>query len=88
MHALEALCHGFKFKEIVESTDDLPALYNNGDNGKYGEIELKIIDGIYTCDVCGTVGDSVMVNEWIKNIWLHEKQVGEIHSSQPFSLCF
>ena len=32
---------------------------------------MKIIDGIYNAIVCGTVGDSVMVNEWIENIWLH-----------------
>ena len=68
MDALETLCHGFKFEEIVENIDDLPALYNNGENGKKGEygkygeiycskceIELKIIDGIYICDVAQLV---------------------------------
>ena len=84
MDALEALCFGFKFEEIVENIDDLPAPYNKGKKGEYGkygeiycskcEIELKIIDGIYICDVCGTVGDSVMVSEWIENIWLRRKK--------------
>ena len=76
MDTLEAQCHGFKVEEIVGNIDDLPALYNNGEikenkeYGKYGEIycskckiELKIIDGIYICDVCGIVGDNVMVSE-------------------------
>ena len=39
MDALEAQCHGFKFEEIVEDIDDLPALYNGKikENKEYGE---------------------------------------------------
>ena len=84
MDALEALCYGFKFEELVENINDLPALYNNRENGKkqqYPEnyckkckIEMTIIDGIYICDKCGIVGDNVVVNEWIENIWLHRNK--------------
>ena len=35
---------------------------------------MKIIDGIYTCDKCGSVGDIVMVNEWIESIWMCRKK--------------
>ena len=69
MDTLETMCHGFKFKEIVDNIDDLPALYNNGE--RYCtkcEMELKIIDGLFICDECGEVYDSVMVSEWVDNI--------------------
>ena len=83
MDTLEALCYRFKFEEIVENIDDLPALYNreNGKKKQYPEnyckkckIEMKIIDGIYISDKCGRVGDTVVVNEWIENIWMCRKK--------------
>ena len=83
MDALDAVCYGFKFEEIVENIDDQPALYNRekGKNKQYPEnyckkckSEMNIIDGNYICDKCGRVGDTVVVNEWIENIWMCRKK--------------
>ena len=43
MDVLEVLCYGFKFEEIVENIDDLPALYNreNGKKEQYPEKYCK-----------------------------------------------
>ena len=85
MDALNTLCHGFTFEEIVENIDDLPGLYKKEEKKKEekytGEekhsrkcdIEMKIINGVYICDQCGDVGDSVMINECVNNIWMKRK---------------
>ena len=80
MDALNALCYGYMFEEIVKNINDLPGLYNREEKKnteKYAgeenycrkcEIEMKIIYGVYICDQCGDVGDSVMINEWVDDI--------------------
>ena len=44
------------------------------------DIEMKVIDGIFTRDQCGAVGDGVTVIEWVDNIWLHRKKSVYIRS--------
>ena len=85
MDALNVLCHGYTFEEIAENIDDLPSLYKKKQKTtqKYAgeekycrkcEIEMKIIIGVYICDQCGDVGDSVMINEWVDDIWIKRKR--------------
>ena len=76
--------------------DDLPALCN-GENERRKEeeenycgdcrMEMRIIDGTYICDHCGAVGDSVMVNEWIDNIWMKRKKSLYIRSQNIKTDC-
>ena len=92
MNALNALCHGYTFEEIVENIDDLLGLYKREENMKTAktaagenycrkyEIEMKIIDGVYICDQCGDVGDSVMISEWVDDTWLKRKKSVYIRS--------
>ena len=93
MDALEALCNGFKFEEIIKNIDDLPALYHNeAKESKHGEkyctgceLEQKKKDGLYICEECGKEYGSVMVNEWVDNIWMHRKKSVYIRSHNIIS---